>query len=379
MNTIVLQGTPSWPFSSDKVEAAVTCTGGHLAPVRFQLAGGPIEPFAISPWAEEEHAPDLPAMLRVLRGDFFCGCFGGNETPHQGERHPPHGETANSLWQFRSLQQQGGRVTLHLDLDLLVRPGHADKFIELRQGETAIYSRHVISGMSGYLNPGHHAMLRFPEKPGSGLISTSPIRFGQVVPGMFEDPAKGGYTSLKPGAMFSHLDRVPAANGDHADVSRYPARDGFEDLLMAAHESRPDFAWSAVTFPEEGYVWFALKDPRILRSTVFWFSNGGRHYAPWKGRHRRVLGLEDATAYFNLGLHESAKPNHINQAGFPTAITLSGHQPLVVNYIMAVASIPSGFEQVQDIVPNPGSVDLTSTGGVRISVPVNTSFLYERG
>ena len=379
MNTVVLQGTPSWPFSSDKVEAAVTCTGGHLAPVRFQLAEGPIEPFAISPWAEEEHAPDLPAMLRVLRGDFFCGCFGGNETPHQGERHPPHGETANSLWRFRSLQQQEGRVTLHLDLDLLVRPGHADKFIELRQGETAIYSRHVISGMSGYLNPGHHAMLRFPEKPGSGLISTSPIRFGQVVPGMFEDPAKGGYTSLKPGAMFSHLHRVPAANGDHADVSRYPARDGFEDLLMAAHESRPDFAWSAVTFPEEGYVWFALKDPRILRSTVFWFSNGGRHYAPWKGRHRRVLGLEDATAYFHLGLHESAKPNHINQAGFPTAIPLSGHQPLVVNYIMAVASIPSGFERVQDIVPNPGSVDLTSPGGVRISVPVNTSFLYERG
>ena len=377
MNTVVLQGAPSWPFSSDQVEAAVTCTGGQLAPVRFHLAAGPVEPFSLSPWTEEEHAPDLPPMLRVLRGDFFCGCFGGNETPHEGERHPPHGETANRLWQFRSLRPHEGRVTLHLDLDLRVRPGHVDKFIELRQGETAIYSRHVISGMRGCLNPGHHAMLRFPEEPGSGQISTSSIRFGQVVPGVFEDPAKGGYTSLRPGAMFSRLDRVPAANGDHADVSRYPARDGFEDLLMVVHESQPDFAWSAVTFPAQGYVWFALKDPRVLRSTVFWFSNGGRHYAPWNGRHRCVLGLEDATTYFHLGLSESAQPNDVNRAGFATALTLSERQPLVVNYIMAAASIPRGFARVQEIVPCPNRVELVSDRGDRVSVPVDPSFLYE--
>ena len=374
MNPVVIHGAPSWPFSSDRVEAAITCTGGHLAPVRFHLADGPVEPFAISPWTEEAHAPDLPAMLRILRGDFFCGCFGGNETPHEGERHPPHGETANNLWRFRSLQPHEGRMTLHLDLALRVRSGHVDKFIELRPGETAIYSRHVVSGLSGRLNPGHHAMLRFPATPGSGRISTSAIRYGQVVPGMFEDPARGGYTSLQPGATFSGLDRVPAANGGHADASRYPARDGFEDLLMVAHESRPDFAWSAVTFPEQGYVWFALKDPRILRSTVFWFSNGGRHYPPWNGRHRRVLGVEDATTYFHLGLSESAQANDVNRAGFATTLAVSAPQPLVVNYIMAVAAIPRQFERVQEIVPHRDRVELVSTGGDHLSVRVDPAW-----
>jgi hypothetical protein len=51
---------------------------------------------------------------------------------------------------------------------------------------------------------------------------------------------------------------------------------------MVAHEATPEFAWTAVIFPEQRYVWFALKNPRLLRS------NGGRHYAPWHGRHVSV-------------------------------------------------------------------------------------------
>lgn len=377
MKTTICKGQRSWSFASDKVEAHVTCQGGHLAPVRFQLPHGAVEPFSVAPWAEEKRDARLPAMLQGLRGDFFCAPFGGNETSYRRKKHPPHGEPANARWRFMSLQQNREATELHLSLKTKVRPGRIDKWIRLREKETAIYCRHRLSDMKGPMSLGHHAMLKFPGLPGSGRLSTSSIQFAQVLPEVFEKPAEGGYSSLKPGAVFSRLDRVPRAGGGFADCSLYPARRGFEDLVMVVHEARPDFAWTAVTFPRERYVWFALKDPRVLRSTVLWISNGGRHYAPWRGRHLDVMGLEEVTSYFHHGLAESARTNPVNRRGFPTVLQLRAERPLVVNYIMAVAPLPRGFERVRAIRPGDREVTLISTTQPRITVPLDVAFLYE--
>jgi hypothetical protein len=377
MKTTVCLGQPSWSFASDKVEASVTRAGGHLGPVRFRLPGGFVAPFSVAPWAEEKISADAPNLLRSLRGDFFCAPFGGNGTPHQGEKHPPHGESANAAWRFESLEKNGDGTKLHLSLATKARPGRIDKVVGLRKGETALYCRHTLSGMKGAMALGHHVMLKCPAGEGSGRVSTSRILYAQVAPTPFEDPAQGGYSSLKPGALFSRLDRVPKSDGAKADLSVFPARRGFEDLVMIVHEARPDFAWTAVAFPEQGYVWFSLKDPRALRSTVFWISNGGRHYAPWNGRHVDVLGLEDVTSYFHYGLAESARANPVSQRGYPTSVTLNPKSPLPVSYIMAVAAIPRGFDRVKSIVPERGSVRLLSTSGLSVTAPLDVSFLYE--
>lgn len=335
-----IHGQPSWRFSSNRVDAAITRQGGHLAPVRFRLPRGEVEPFSVAPWAEEKSSSKLPALLQSLRGDFFCAPFGGNVSLYNGERHLPHGETANAPWKLESLTEKKGDTELHLSLRTHVRAGRVDKILRLRPGETVIYCRHVLSGMSGKMNLGHHATLKFPDVAGSGFIDMSPISFAQVLPVPFEKPAEGGYCSLKTGAIFSRLDQVPSADGSTTDLSRYPARRGLEDLVMITHEVSPDFAWTAVTFPSEHYVWFALKDPRVLRSTVLWISNGGRHYPPWNGRHVSVMGLEDVTSYFHLGLAESARPNPVSKRGIATYLTLKANTPLTVNYIMGVAATP---------------------------------------
>jgi hypothetical protein len=371
-------GQASWRFSSDRIEAAITCRGGHLAPVRFHLPHGVVEPFSVAPWAEEKVEAKLPGLLQSLRGDFFCAPFGGNENPYRGELHPPHGEAANARWKLQSHQQSQAETELHLVLKTKVRSGRIDKMIRLRKGETALYCRHVLSEMTGKMNLGHHAMLKFPDAPGSGLIDTSPISFAQVLPVAFEKPAEGGYSSLKPGACFSSLDQVPALDGTLSDLSRYPARRGFEDLVMIVHEAKPEFAWTAVTFPEQRYVWFALKDPRILRSTVLWISNGGRHYPPWNGRHLNVMGLEDVTSYFHLGLAESAWPNPISERGIPTCVNLNARSPLVVNYIMAVAAIPKNWGRVKTITAGPQGVTLHPTAGKDVHVPLDAGFLYSK-
>ena len=369
--TTKIFGQPSWMISSDHVSAAITEIGGHVGPVQFRLDGRVIEPFSVAPWAEEVVPPGTPAILRVLRGDFFCAPFGGNETPWRGEKHPPHGDSANARWRFESCA--GG--TLRLSLRTRTRPGKIDKLVELREGETNIYCRHVLTGMEGPMSFGHHAMLKFPDAEGSGILSTSRLLHGQVAPRPFELPASGGYQCLKAGSAITRLDRVETADGKRADLRRYPARRGFEDLVMLVHEAEPDFAWSAVTFPNERYVWFSLKDPRVLRSTVLWISNAGRHYPPWSGRHAGVMGIEDVTSYFHYGLAESVRPNPVSRLGFPTCLKLKISAPLTVSYIMGVAAIPTGFGEVRAIRREAGSIVIESREGLRVRTAVDSGFL----
>jgi hypothetical protein len=360
------------------VRATLTRRGGHLAPVTFTLESGKtVEPFAVAPWAERKLRPGTPDLLRVLRGDFFCCPFGGNGSPWRGERHPPHGETANGSWSLVSLETGKGRSTLHARLRTRVRKGQVDKFLTLIDGHAALYSSHVLSGMQGPMSVGHHALLKF-RAPAAGLISTSRFEHGQVLPSAFESPEAGGYQSLRPGAVFRSLKRVPLLDGSHADLTRYPARPGYDDLVLMAAPARLPLAWSAVTFTQPPYVWFALRDPRFLRSTILWMSNGGRHYDPWNGDHTRVLGVEDVTANFHYGLAESAGSNPLRRRGIATALPLDRVRPTTIRYIMGVAAVPSGFDRVADIRPAGGGVELVASNGLRSRVRIDLAFLDAR-
>ena len=363
-------------------QGAIVVLADELAKFRRRGSGpgdlllrrlGRIEPLGIAPWAEEKVAPKTPTVLRVMRGDFFCMPFGGNRTPYHGEKHPPHGETANRRWKFES----GYPDHLHLSLRTSIRNGRVDKFIRLVSGHTAVYQRHIISNMTGPMNFGHHAMLKFPGQPGSGLVSTSRFRHGEVVPLTLENPATGGYSSLRVGGKFRSLAKIPLAMGGFTDVSVYPARCGFDDIVMLLGDDRQSFSWTAVTFPAEGYVWFSLKDPRVLRHTLFWMSNRGRHYPPWNGRHANMMGVEEVTSYFHYGLAESAKPNHLSDKDHATSYHLSPKQSLTVNAIMAVAPIQKGFDHVAKIIPaaDARSVCLIARSGDRIRASLDLAFL----
>jgi len=371
-----VHGQPSWRLAGSSVETFVTEQGGHLGPTTFRLGERNIRPYAVAPWTEEASAAYLLPMLRVLRGDFFCLPFGGNAAPFDGEEHPPHGETANSVWAFDDLQRDEDAVSLHLHLDTAARKGRVRKDITLIDGHTAIYQRHSVTGMTGPMSFGHHAMLKFPEAEGSGLIATSPFVFGQTSPVPVESPEQGGYSILEPGATFDDLNAVPTTTGGFTDLSRYPSRRGYEDLVLLASDPACPLAWTAVTFPEEGFVWFTLKDPSVLRQTILWISNGGRHYPPWNGRHVNVLGLEEVTSYFHFGLAESAAANSLSKQGIPTTTSLVGG-PFHVACINAVARVPAMFDHVAEIHAHEGedAVTLTSRSGALVRVPLRHSFL----
>jgi hypothetical protein len=374
-------GQPSIRIATDLVEAWITEIGGQVAPVTFRLGDRNITPMHVAPWAEERWAatngadveeaearPGTEAILRVLRGDFFCMPFGANAQDWNGEHYPLHGETANRAW--TKLDSSSGSAKF--ELKTKVRPGRVTKEISLIPGHHVVYQRHTVSEMDGPMTFGYHAMVHFSSP---GLVSVASFSFGQTYDGTFERPVEGGYPSLKESAVFDRLDAVPSADGGTVDLSRYPAQLGKEDFVMVYAAPDVQLGWSAVVFPEEGYVWFGLKDPKVLTATALWMSNGGRYYHPWNGRHVNCLGIEELTSCVAMGLGRSLSETDASRAGCRTVAHLDPASPTVVNSAFGIAPIPEGFDHVADISPSGDGVRLTSRSGLTTDALADVSFV----
>ncbi|MCY3020722.1 MAG: hypothetical protein NTW87_17025, partial [Planctomycetota bacterium] len=121
-------------------------------------------------------------------------------------------------------------------------------------------------------------------------------------------------------------------------------------------------------------LWFSMRDPNILPTTVFWIENHGRHGSPWNGRNR-CLGLENVCSYLNEGMPISAEPNSVNKEGIPTALDLSPRRPTAVNYIQGAVQIPPGFTMVKTLEFGAGTVTFVSVTGKKVTAPVKYEFV----
>jgi hypothetical protein len=370
MKTEIVLGQPSWRLRSNRVRLAITRLGGFLGPVHFQLGRQTISPYAVPPWAGRKDAPR--GAIGALRGDVFCLPFGGNHRSYRGETHPPHGDPFHGRWKPAGLRREGRAQTLALTFALKTRAGAIRKEVTLRDDETVIYQRHVIAGLSGRMSYGYHATLDFSGR-GEGRISTSRVLFGRTHTADFESAAGGGYCSLRPDAIFRRLDRVPCADGSSADLTRYPAEEGFENLALLANDPAGTLAWTAVTFPDQGWVWFSLKDPRELSCTLLWLSNGGRHYPPWNGRHRARLGLEEVTA-LPEGLAEAAADRDFPRRGVAVCRTFDCRVPQAVRSATGICAVPRGFDRVQSIRLAGDAIELRAHSGKRAATAFDGAF-----
>ncbi|MCX7015613.1 MAG: hypothetical protein NTW86_24180 [Candidatus Sumerlaeota bacterium] len=381
-----IHGQPSYVLETPDVRLAMTRIGCHMAPVEFlRQSGKPFQPYYVAPWAEEGCDPATPPILQVLRGDFFCLPFGANATEFRGERYPLHGEPANEAWALLEHESDSAGARMRLALDLKVRRGRIEKSVILPAGENLVYTSDAVSGMSGPMNFGHHATLQFPDVPGCGRISFSPWRHAQVYIRPTELPEEKGYSILQPGALIDDLTKVARIDGATTDLTRYPARRGFEDIAIVcakqaggAGAAEPDqpFAWSAAVFEPQRMAWFALKDPGVLPSTLIWISNMGRYYAPWSGRNLNVLALEDILGFFHDGVAASAGDNELARRGIPTTRQMDPARPVAVNYIQGVAPVPEGFGAVKAIeAAGAKAVCLIGDSGAKAEVPCRVGFL----
>jgi hypothetical protein len=363
-----IHGEPSWRLTNDLVKVWVTHRAGHLAPVEFRLGNRKVSPFALAPWARHEIEPALPELLQVLRGDFFCFPFGPQENGA-----PPHGVSANENWKIVA----GGEDMLHLGMDDPDAGGWIEKLVSLKEGHTVVYQEHRISGVEGAYSYGNHPILDLSElRDGMGRVSVSPFQKGMVYPGNFSNPEAREYGALKPHGIFSDLREVPLANGGTTDLTYYPARLGFDDLVMMVNEPATEeqpFAWSAVVF--DGYVWFSLKNPANFPATLFWISNGGRHAEPWGGRHLGRLGVEEVCSHFSDGV-DISREDRLKDDGVPTTRQFHANETVSLRILQAVALVPDDFGAVRSIRPDgSGKVVITGDSGASFATPVDWSFV----
>ena len=368
----IIKGQESWVLETRNIKLCLTKKGGHMAPVVFMKdSEEPVEPYYINPWAEEglnlENEPDV---LIPLRGDFFCLPFGGDNN-WNGESHSVHGESAGNMWKLAS-EREDNSITLTIDTE--GRKGSVKKRIELKEGENNLYISHTIEGFTGPASLGHHAIFPGGTKK---YISTSSIKFGYTNKYESASYNQGEYYSLASLEKFEFLDRVPTVwkDNQYTDCSVFPAREGFIDILQVYNKPQKDFAWSAVVVPEEGYLWFSLKDSEILPSTVLWMENRGRHQQPWNGRNC-CIGVEDVCSSFADGLSVSAEKNFLNGEEIKTCHRLKEKDSMTVKYIQGVVRIPEGFDRARTIIKKDDGVEITSVSGKVVFSKVDTGFLF---
>ena len=372
-----INGQKSWVMGNDTVELAVSQKGGQMAPVNFYAkTKKPVQPYYICPWAEEKKTYK-PPVIDVLRGDFFCMPFGANND-YKKEHYEVHGEPAGSAWKSAKITEDEDKTIFSVKMDTKVRPGTITKKIMLKSGHNVVYLEHLLEGFSGKMTLGHHPTLAAPDEEEGMLISTAPIQFGLTAPRDEGQNYTFGeeYYALAPNEKFKTLKKVPTVwkADPYTDCSVFPKREGFVDILGVFAKPGKKPHWTAAVVPSLGYLWFSLKNPQELPTTVFWMSNKGRHAEPWSGRNK-CIGLEDVCAYLAVGLVDSAKKNPLSEEGVPTVVNLSKKKAKAVRHVQGAVKVPKNFDRVKRVKFETGKLIFVSEAGKEVSADVDWDFI----
>lgn len=358
---------------AEGVRLVVDLDVGHLRAFEIRRGGRLVTPLHTAPWVgtgEAEAAEDAAPNLRRLSGDFLCAPFGTNDV----EAAPLHGWPANSAWDVLDVAPHpGGGAVARYRLRRPVFGAVVTKELALRDGHPFLYQRHVFSGGTGSLPVASHAMTRFGA--GGGRLSFSRKLWGETpAVGLEPDPARG-IGALRYPARFERLDAVPGRNGETLDLGRYPLAERNEDFAVLVEDPANPLGWAAAVRPDAADVVLSLKHPATLPVTMLWFSNGGRFYPPWSGRHRGVLGIEEGRSYGGAGHRASASANPMNAEGVATALALSPEGEAEIRHVLGGAPLGGGWGSVASVEAGPDALDLAGANGARMTLPFDAAFL----
>jgi hypothetical protein len=138
---------------------------------------------------------------------------------------------------------------------------------------------------------------------------------------------------------------------------------------MLVEDRENHLGWTALHRAAERDVVVVMKNPRELPITMLWYSNGGRDYAPWNGRHRGVLGIEDGRTA--VGHRQSIGDNSLKSADVPTSFTLSPHG--VVTFRHVIGAFP--WEELPDTILQQDGSLLVRSKESQLNLPFDTEFL----
>jgi hypothetical protein len=319
----------TWGFGTLSVETL----GGMLGPTSFLLPDGrSVAPFQIAPWASEKDWPELPGILRRLRGEWPCVPFGSDADRPAQDGWPasqasktvdqfPHGYSANNAWQFQEA------TTSSVSLFISYPSTHPIVSLERRvspdPNALAIDFELVVNVRRDCELPiGLHPCFRLPVAPGAMVVDVHPAKGAATFPIAADESS-----IFERGLFLDRWNEVPLRDGSILDVSRVPLPRPTEEILQLLDVPGKASLWNT----DEGYRVQLSWNPEHYPSALLWFSNRGRQMAPWNGRHL-ALGVEPICAAFDLGPQISASDNPISRRGVSTARKFLAGEQFVTRY-----------------------------------------------
>jgi hypothetical protein len=358
-------------LGAEGIEVTLDLRVGHIRSLVVTRGGRRLAPFHTAPWVDDPSITSdetIPANLRYLSGDFFCAPFSTSDI----EDAPPHGWTANSPWRLIETLREPDGVTAVYRLERTVMGAEVEKRFTLRKGHPFLYETHVFSGGSGAVPVANHAMVRLPAGGRLAFSTKDGVETPQTP--IEADPAIGRSRLAYPASASDPL-RMPLADGGFADLCRYPFAERHEDFVTLVEHRDNRLGWFAASRPDSCDAMISLKNPQDYPVTFLWFSNGGRDYAPWNGRHIAVLGIEEGRANATYGHRASIEPNALSNAGVPTALALSPGGRVAVKNVIGAVPLGASGSPITDIKQRDGALELLCEDGTRFDMPFDTAFL----
>lgn len=353
-------------FSAEGISVAVDLAVGHIADFSVKAGDRTLRPLHRAPWIGEPDLPtDIAAGLARLSGDFLCAPFSRSDI----EEAPGHGWPANSPWSVTGSGRTPDGWRAELRLDRTVMGAVVEKTLTLRDGHPFLYQEHRFLGGSGDLPASHHVMGIMAD---GGKLAFSPKRFGETPEQPLEpDPSRGRYMLAYP-AHAADITRFPLAAGGVTDLSVYRPDDRREDFVVLVEAEHAGPGWTALARRKERDMLLVLKRTSDLPVTMLWFSNGGRDYTPWNGRHLGVLGIEDGRTA--VGHAASVGDNFLKRAGVPTVFRLVPDGAVSFRHVIGALPNSDGETPVA-LETESDALRLQLEGGETKRVPFDTTFL----
>lgn len=332
--------------------------GGVLDALSVTDAGLTIAPLHRAPWTEGEVPPDAPPHQRWLAGDFLAAPMGASD---QGL----HGLPANGDWQVLA----SAPATLRAVLGAEVRGATLVKELSVEADHPFVYQRHLFIGGAGALPLANHAMVSVPN---GAKLSFSRKRWWETLAEPLETVR--GRSCLAYPRRSEDAAEFPGADGGVVNLHRYPWGEAHEDFVAGIEDPASALGWTAVVRPREGDLYLSLRNPAHLPMTMLWHSNGGRDYAPWNGRHRGCLGVEEGAALPMLGLSSQEVPDPLTAAGQPGLVTLDPQGTVEVRHIIGAIAWPEG-QMVAGVMLEGDVLTVTGDWGAERKVPIRGGWL----
>lgn len=350
------------------VSARIELLFGMISELLVEHDGRTISMLHKAPWLGEKMPEDAAPHLGGLAGDFFCAPFGDASA----DGAPGHGWPANTTWTHLGTERKNGETVARFRLDRKAMGAELVKELRLVDHHPFLYQRHIFTGgQAEGMSVANHAMVSLPN---GGKLSFSPKRWWETPQIPLEpDPARGRSLLACPTKVTDPA-HFPLAAGGEADITSYPFAARHEDFAIGVEAEGSRLGWTTVARGKEGDLFISLRNPARLPMTMLWFSNGGRDYAPWSGRHVGCLGVEEGINRHMLGDSAGRTPHPLDAAGVPTGITLKPGGTVEIRHV--IGSVPwNGDVSISSVTPVAEGIEITPPSGKAATIPCDLAFL----